>query len=34
VEAGGISDNDALETGLKEKSREFVEKGAELSAKT
>jgi len=30
----GISENEALEKGLKEKSAEFVEKGAELYAKT
>jgi phosphomethylpyrimidine synthase len=26
----GISENEALEVGLKEKSKEFVEKGAEV----
>ncbi len=30
----GVSENEALEKGLKEKSAEFVEKGAELYAKT
>jgi phosphomethylpyrimidine synthase len=30
----GISTNEALEKGLKEKSAEFVEKGAELYART
>jgi phosphomethylpyrimidine synthase len=30
----GISENEALEKGLKEKSKEFVEKGAEVYAKT
>jgi len=29
----GISENEALEKGLKEKSAEFVEKGAEVYAK-
>ena len=30
----GISENEVLEKGLKEKSAEFVEKGAEIYAKT
>jgi phosphomethylpyrimidine synthase len=30
----GISEKEALEKGLKEKSAEFVEKGAEVYAKT
>jgi phosphomethylpyrimidine synthase len=30
----GISENEALEKGLKEKSAEFVEKGAEIYAGT
>ena len=30
----GISENEALEKGLKEKSAEFVEKGAEVYAKS
>jgi len=30
----GISENEALEKGLKEKSAEFVETGAEVYAKT
>ena len=29
----GVSENEALEKGLKEKSAEFVEKGAEVYAK-
>ena len=29
----GITDNEALEVGLKEKAKEFVEKGAEVYAK-
>jgi phosphomethylpyrimidine synthase len=30
----GISESEAVESGLKEKAREFVEKGAEVYAKT
>jgi hypothetical protein len=30
----GKSDSEAVESGLKEKAREFVEKGAEVYAKT
>jgi len=30
----GISENEALEKGLKEKSADFVEKGAEVYAKS
>jgi phosphomethylpyrimidine synthase len=30
----GVSENEALEKGLKEKSAEFVEKGSEVYAKT
>jgi phosphomethylpyrimidine synthase len=30
----GISENEALEVGLKEKAKEFADKGAEVYAKT